>query len=234
MKTTITNDVKGCSLCQSRKNNPTNPKPPLFPIPSDSYTLPFTSIALDFIVKLPQSNHYDTILTIMDMFSKASIFIPCNETIDSEHTASLYATYVLPHYGLPSRISPTKTHASPPPSHENSANSFTSNKTSALHTTPKQTVSQNVPTSGWNNTFASSATSTRTIGHTGYCWHSTYTTLGQIRRQRKPLSGLSWVTHQGSINQPDSQKAHQLTTDSNKSRSYDNKQKTRLDKLRNC
>jgi hypothetical protein len=104
MKDTITNYIKGCALCQSRKNNPTNPKPPLFPIPSDTYTLPFESIALDFITKLPHSQTYDTILTITDTFSKASIFVPCNETIDSEKTALLYATYVLPHYGLPSRI----------------------------------------------------------------------------------------------------------------------------------
>ena len=104
MKHTIANYIKGCAICQSKKNNPTNPKPPLFPIPSDMYTLPFTSITLDFIVKLPQSNNYDTILTITDTFSKASIFIPCNETIDAEQTATLYATYVLPHYGLPSQI----------------------------------------------------------------------------------------------------------------------------------
>ena len=62
-------------MCQSRKNNPTNFKPPLFPIPSDTYTLPFESIALDFIVKLPQSDTYDTILTITDTFSKASILM---------------------------------------------------------------------------------------------------------------------------------------------------------------
>jgi hypothetical protein len=104
MKDTITNYIKGCALCQSRKNNPTNPKPPPFPILSDTYTLPFESIALDFITKLPNSHTYDTILTITDTFSKASIFIPCNETINSEKTALLYATYVLPHYGLPSRI----------------------------------------------------------------------------------------------------------------------------------
>ena len=45
-----------------------------------------------------------TILTITDTFSKASIFIPCNESINAENTAKLYATYVLPHYGLPTRI----------------------------------------------------------------------------------------------------------------------------------
>ena len=59
---------------------------------------------MDFIVKLPISDSYDTILTITDTFSKASIFIPCNETINVEQTAKLYATYVLPHYGLPNRI----------------------------------------------------------------------------------------------------------------------------------
>ena len=59
---------------------------------------------MDFIVKLPLSESYDTILTITDTFSKASIFVPCNETIDAVSTAKLYATYILPHYGLPSRI----------------------------------------------------------------------------------------------------------------------------------
>ena len=59
---------------------------------------------MDFIVKLSLSDSYDTILTITDTFSKASIFIPCNETINAEQTAKLYATYVLPHYGLPHRI----------------------------------------------------------------------------------------------------------------------------------
>ena len=76
MKDTITNYIKGCTTCQSRKNNPTNLKPPIFPITSNKFTLPFKSIALDFIVKLPESNSYDTILTITDTFSKASIFIP--------------------------------------------------------------------------------------------------------------------------------------------------------------
>ena len=91
-------------MCQSRKNQPNKAQPPLFPISSETYSTPFSSIALDFIVKLPLSESYDTILTIMDTFSKASIFIPCNETIDAVNTAKLYATYVLPHYGLPSRI----------------------------------------------------------------------------------------------------------------------------------
>ena len=104
MKKDVTEYVKGCTICQSRKNQWNKPKPPLFPITSDTYDTPFTSIAMDFIVKLPLSKSYDTILTITDTFSKASIFIPCNESINAESTAKLYATYVLPHYGLPTRI----------------------------------------------------------------------------------------------------------------------------------
>jgi hypothetical protein len=104
MKTTVKEYIMDCHLCQSRKNNPTKPKPPPFPIPSDNFTLPFTSGAMDFIVKLPLSDGYDSILTITDTFSKACIFIPCNKTIDAAGTALPYATYVLPHYGLPSRI----------------------------------------------------------------------------------------------------------------------------------
>ena len=63
MKHTVTEYIKGCTTCQSWKNNPTKLKPPLFPIPSESYTLPFTSIALDFITKLPHSDTYNTIVT---------------------------------------------------------------------------------------------------------------------------------------------------------------------------
>ena len=59
---------------------------------------------MDFIVKLPILESYDTILTITDTFSKASIFIPCNETVNAKNTAKLYATNVLPHYGLPTCI----------------------------------------------------------------------------------------------------------------------------------
>jgi hypothetical protein len=36
--------------------------------------------------------------------SKASIFIPCNETINSEGVMQLYLNHVLPHYGTPKKI----------------------------------------------------------------------------------------------------------------------------------
>ena len=97
--------VQGCATCQANKNFPGNPKPPLFPIKTVPNALPFETIALDFITKLPESEGHDTILTITDHdCSKASFFIPCKETIDAEGVAALYAKTVLPHYGLPRRV----------------------------------------------------------------------------------------------------------------------------------
>jgi len=43
--------------------------------------MPFETVALDFITKLPLSQGYDSILTVTDHdCTKAAIFIPCNVT----------------------------------------------------------------------------------------------------------------------------------------------------------
>ena len=48
---------------------------------------------------------HDTILTITNTdCSKASIFLPCSESIDSEGVALLYATHMIPHYGIPHKV----------------------------------------------------------------------------------------------------------------------------------
>jgi hypothetical protein len=97
--------VKGCAKCQHHKINTQAQKVPLSPITPVHGALPFQTIALDFIVKLPISNGYDSILTIMDHdCSKAAIFIPCNESIDAEGVAGLYLRYIFPRYGLPLKV----------------------------------------------------------------------------------------------------------------------------------
>ena len=61
------------------------------PITPEREALPFQTIALDFIVKLPKSEGYDSILTITDHdCTKMMIAIPCNETISAEGVADLY------------------------------------------------------------------------------------------------------------------------------------------------
>jgi hypothetical protein len=105
MQDFITHYVQGCTMCQMSKVNTYLMKPNLSPITPIKNTVPFQTIALDFIVKLPESQGHDSILTITDHnCSKVSIFIPCNETIDAIGTAALYAQWVFLHYGVPQKV----------------------------------------------------------------------------------------------------------------------------------
>ena len=105
MRQDVSNFVKGCATCQSTKPRTNQPKPPLYPITIEPKALPFETIALDFITKLPESEGNDTILTITDQAcSKATFFIPCKEAIDAEGVANLYAQKVFPYYGVPKKV----------------------------------------------------------------------------------------------------------------------------------
>jgi len=64
--------------------------------------MPFETVALDFITKLPISQGYDLILTITDHdCTKAAIFILCRESMTAEETAGLIVQHVFPRFGLP-------------------------------------------------------------------------------------------------------------------------------------
>ena len=97
--------IRGCAECQRHKinNRPTKaPLSPIFPAPE---AMPFATITLDFITKLPLSQGYDSILTVTDHdCTKAAVFIPCNEEITAEETAGLYAKHVFTRFGLPTKI----------------------------------------------------------------------------------------------------------------------------------
>ena len=105
MKDEVEDYVKGCATCQSTKPHTNIPKAPLNPITITPDAMPFDVINIDFITKLPPSDGFDSIMTIVDHdCTKAAIFIPCKEQMDALGTAELYARHVFPHYGLPKRI----------------------------------------------------------------------------------------------------------------------------------
>jgi hypothetical protein len=105
MRIDITEYIKGCANCQRHKVNTRPTKAPLQPIYPKPEAMPFKTVALDFIVKLPVSQGFDSILTITDQgCTKAAIFIPCNEDITAEETAALYIKHVFAHFGLPTKI----------------------------------------------------------------------------------------------------------------------------------
>src|SRR5487761_1662692 len=101
----VPQSVKGCAVCQANKPITHRNNPPLNPITPQGEPLPFQTIAVDFIVKLPLSGGYDAIMTVADHdCTKAVILVPCNETIDAEGVAKLYKDRVFPYAGLPKRI----------------------------------------------------------------------------------------------------------------------------------
>ena len=94
--------IKGCADCQHNKVNNQARKAPLSPIFTKSEVLPFETVSMDFIVNLPLSNGYNSILTITDHdCTKAVILIPCNKTIMAEGVAKLYLEHVFKCVGLP-------------------------------------------------------------------------------------------------------------------------------------
>ena len=105
MRKEITEYVQGCADCQRHKvnNRPTKgPLSPIYPIPE---VMPFETVALDFITKLPESQGYDSVLTITDHdCTKMAVFIPCREEINAEETVALYAKHVFARYGLPTKL----------------------------------------------------------------------------------------------------------------------------------
>jgi len=97
--------VKGCTKCQRHKVNTRPTKAPLQPIFPTPEAMPFATIALDFITKLPMSQGYDSILTITDHdCSKAVILIPCQEEIMAKGVAGLLIKYLFVRFGLPTKM----------------------------------------------------------------------------------------------------------------------------------
>ncbi|MBW0566660.1 hypothetical protein O181_106375 [Austropuccinia psidii MF-1] len=59
---------------------------------------------MDFITQLPLSNNFDSILVVVDRFSKMAIFIPTYETITALELAQIFIIHVFSKHGLPVSI----------------------------------------------------------------------------------------------------------------------------------
>jgi transposase InsO family protein len=59
---------------------------------------------VDHIVLLPKSQGFDTILVIVDFFTKFKIFVPSKTTDTSEDFIQHYISQVFPYFDLPTAI----------------------------------------------------------------------------------------------------------------------------------
>src|SRR5712692_1981683 len=97
--------VDGCVICQLTKNLPNRPSIPLTPISPDDDATPFSRVSLDFIMELPNSEGFNTILVVVDHdVTKATIIVPCKTMITVDQTVALYLNHVWKCFRLPHKI----------------------------------------------------------------------------------------------------------------------------------
>ena len=59
---------------------------------------------MDFIIDLPRVGDHDTVLVIVDRFSKMAHFVPSSKTISGEETTYLFLNNVVPLHCLPEDV----------------------------------------------------------------------------------------------------------------------------------
>ena len=93
--------IRGCAICQTTKIQP----PIKVPIqPNEIPKGIWETITMDFIVDLPISQGYNSILTVVNHHSKAIILSPCHKTITAEQTSQLLVDNVWKRTGFPLAI----------------------------------------------------------------------------------------------------------------------------------
>ena len=94
--------VEGCNACQCNKNRTEQPAGKLMPnsIPNKAWT----HILADFITKLPLVQGYNSILVVVDWFTKIVHFVPTIEKTMAEGLARLFRDNVWQLYRLPKSI----------------------------------------------------------------------------------------------------------------------------------
>ena len=92
--------VKTCLVCQQDKEEQQLPAGLLEPLPVAE--IPQDSVTMDFIVALPKSQGFGSIMVVVDKFS--ATFIPCPPDVKVDEAARLFFKNVMKLWGMPKSI----------------------------------------------------------------------------------------------------------------------------------
>jgi hypothetical protein len=94
--------VRSCDICARNKTPRHKRHGVLHPLPIPPAS--WSSVSMDFIVELPESNGFNAIFVCVDRFTKMAHFCPTTTNVTSEVAADLYLRHVFKHHGLPTDI----------------------------------------------------------------------------------------------------------------------------------
>ena len=94
--------VESCLVCQRNKGPKIRSWGLLRPLPVPEK--PWKSISMDFIVDLPPSENFTTILVVVDRLSKMAHFLPMLGTPSAMDTAKIFIKEIVRLHGLPDNI----------------------------------------------------------------------------------------------------------------------------------
>ena len=94
--------VAACEACQ--KTKPDHQATAGLLQPLEIPQAPWESVGMDFITALPESDGFDSILTVVDRFSKMAHFIPTKKTVTAPETATLFVQNIYRMHGMPLSI----------------------------------------------------------------------------------------------------------------------------------
>lgn len=98
----VENFVKSCEVCARTKAMRHKPYGPLRFLPVAER--PWSSISMDFIEGLPESEGHDAILVVVDRLTKMGLFIPTRKDVDTPELVRIFTDRVFAKHGAPHDI----------------------------------------------------------------------------------------------------------------------------------
>ena len=103
MKQDVAKYIKHCPSCQRCKSTNDKSSGLLKPLPIP--TTPWTSISVDFITDLPETNKgYNSIMVVVDRLTKMTHFVPTTKDVTTEGVAHLFKREIFRLHGVPDDI----------------------------------------------------------------------------------------------------------------------------------